>query len=126
MNCFKKFWNKNKDTAEFTFWIALPLINEFIIYYNVPPFKTTLNVFLYAIAYIMIAIMVQQFPRRFKLKHSLSIAVFYIFAVMGLGYSQQSTMFLGIGTASLIVYYQFVVHQFNEELIGKIKTNSNP
>ena len=120
MNCFKKFWNKNKDTAKFTFWIGLPLINMLLIYYSTP-IKTIINGILLFIAIILVAEMSWQFPRRFKLKHSLAIAVFYSLAVVGLGLSKQSAMALGIGTASLIIYYQFVVHQFSEELIGRLR-----
>lgn len=115
-----KLWGGNKDIIQFVLWITIPFINAMLIYYNMA-YTDYFHLGLLLVGGALLGGVVWQIPHKFKLENGLSVAIFYGLTVFGLGLSQQNTIATGVGIASLIVYYQFAVKEFNEELLNKIK-----
>jgi hypothetical protein len=112
-----------KHELSYIVWIIIPLINSLLFYYSLQYIKQFWCYLLLFIAGLIVFIIVTSYiPRRFGIETSLLIETFYSFSIIGFGLTSTNVIFTGLGSASLVLYYQYTINKLNKEIVEQLRT----
>lgn len=112
-----------KNEFSYIFWIMIPLINSLFFYYSQQYIKQFgLELSLFIIGLVIFSIITFYIPHRFNIENSLLIETFYSFSIIGFGLTTTNVIFTGLGSASLVLYYQYTISKLNKEVLEQLRT----
>ncbi len=112
-----------KHELSYIVWIIIPLINSLLFYYSLQYIKQFwCHLLLFIVGLIVFIIVTSYIPRRFGIETSLLIEAFYSFSIIGFGLTTTNVIFTGLGSASLVLYYQYTIGKLNKEIVEQLRT----